>query len=81
MKLLDFFQSVNQKIEAGQLDALASMNPVKPTYFNWVEDIFYPMNVVTHGEEEALIWKYKDIVEYICNSRPQNYSFQINWLE
>ena len=60
MKLLDFFQSVNQKIEAGQLDALASMNPVKPTYFNWVEDIFYPMNVVTHGEEEALIWKYKD---------------------
>lgn len=60
MELKEFFQVVNQKIEEGKFDDLSSMNPIKPEFFNWVEDIFYHLNVKQHGNESALIWKYHE---------------------
>ncbi|MEM8897131.1 MAG: AMP-binding protein [Bacteroidota bacterium] len=68
MELIDFYREVTQKIEEGKLEELTSMNPPKPEYLNWVEDIFYPLHVQDHEEEAALIWKYKDKLE--------TYSFQ-----
>ena len=53
--LLAFYQEVHAGMASG---TLASLNPPKPEYLNWVEDIFYPMNVQTHGDDPALIWKY-----------------------
>ncbi|MFD1550840.1 branched-chain amino acid aminotransferase [Putridiphycobacter roseus] len=60
MELLEFYQKVNQKIEAGEIADLSTFNPPKPAYFNWVEDIFYPLNVQHYGDTNALIWKYKE---------------------
>ncbi|MEM7372068.1 MAG: AMP-binding protein [Bacteroidota bacterium] len=60
MELIDFFQEVNANIQRGKLEQLAGMNPPKPEYFNWVDDIFYPLHVQSHGEEIALIWKYHE---------------------
>ena len=55
-----FFKQVNQHIAKGQLDEIVALNPPKPTYFNWVEDIFYPLHVKEQGDKEALIWLYKE---------------------
>ncbi|MEM9822538.1 MAG: AMP-binding protein, partial [Bacteroidota bacterium] len=63
MELLDFYKTVNEKIEEGKLQELEALNPPKPEYFNWVEDIFYPLNVAIHGDSPALIWKYQTAME------------------
>ncbi|MEM9936017.1 MAG: AMP-binding protein [Bacteroidota bacterium] len=68
MELIEFFKDVNQKISEGKLVELTSLNPPKPEYLNWVEDIFYPLHVQGHEEEAALIWKY--------NEQLETYSFQ-----
>lgn len=60
MDILNFFTEVNSKIEKGELNTLSHLQLDKPEYFNWVEDIFYPMNVVNRGNSDALIWRYKD---------------------
>ncbi|MEO1049871.1 MAG: AMP-binding protein [Bacteroidota bacterium] len=62
MELTAFYETVNQKIEEGDIKSLENLNPPKPEYFNWVEEVFYPLNVKNHGEEDALIWKYQDSV-------------------
>ena len=63
MELIDFFKEVTHKISEERLDELTPLNPPKPEYLNWVEDIFYPLHVKGHEEEAALIWKYKDQLE------------------
>jgi len=60
MELKEFFQTVNQQIEDENFETLASLNPPKPTHFNWVKDVFYPLHVKEHGDKDALIWLYKD---------------------
>ena len=60
MDILNFYTEVNRKIEKGELNKLSNLKLDKPEYFNWVEDIFYPMNVLDRGNSDALIWKYKD---------------------
>lgn len=63
MEILGFYQEVNKMIETGNLDKLNTLQAPKPIYFNWVEDIFYPLNVVNNGNSDALIWKYKNAKE------------------
>lgn len=58
MTILNFYREVNKSIKSGDLGSLTSLQLDKPQYFNWVEDIFYPMNVLEQGNDPALIWKY-----------------------
>jgi acyl-coenzyme A synthetase/AMP-(fatty) acid ligase len=60
MDILNFYSEVNSRIEKGELNALSSLRLDKPEFFNWVEDIFYPLNVLENGNSDALIWKYKN---------------------
>ncbi len=60
MDILNFHSEVIKNIEKGELNSLSSLQLDKPDYFNWVEDIFYPVNVLKHGNSDALIWKYKN---------------------
>src|SRR4051812_9784517 len=60
MDILSFYSEVNSRIEKGELNSLPSLQLDKPNLFNWVEDIFYPLNVLEHGNSDALIWKYKN---------------------
>ena len=60
MDILNFYSEVIKNIEKGELNSLSSLQLDKPDYFNWVEDIFYPVNVLEHGNSDALIWKYKN---------------------
>jgi acyl-coenzyme A synthetase/AMP-(fatty) acid ligase len=60
MNILSFFQEVNKKIASKDFSDLPSLQLDKPTHFNWVEDIFYPLNVQEQGDQPALIWRYKD---------------------
>ncbi|MDO8994278.1 MAG: AMP-binding protein [Daejeonella sp.] len=60
MDILNFYSEVIRNIEKGELNSLSSLQLDKPDFFNWVEDIFYPMNVLKHGNSDALIWKYKN---------------------
>ena len=60
MDIRDFFQKSIQLIKEGNTSALPSLSLDKPEYFNWVEDIFYPLNVLDHGESMALLWRYKE---------------------
>lgn len=60
MDILNFYSEVIKNIEKGELNSLSSLKLDKPDYFNWVEDIFYPVNVLEHGDSDALIWKYKN---------------------
>ena len=68
MDLLNFFRAVNNGIQNGALNPLASLELEKPEYFNWVEDVFYPLNVEEQGDAKALIWNYNGVV--------QTFSFQ-----
>ena len=69
MSLKEFFITVNQHIEQRNFHALTQLNPPKPTYFNWVEDVFFPINVANDGQRHALIWKY--------NNQQEVYSFEM----
>ncbi len=60
MDILNFYSEVTRNIEKGELNSLSSLQLDKPDFFNWVKDIFYPMNVLEHGNSDALIWKYKN---------------------
>ena len=60
MNILNFHSEVIKNIEKGELNSLSSLELDKPDFFNWVEGIFYPVNVLKHGNSDALIWKYKN---------------------
>ncbi|HLV14433.1 MAG TPA: AMP-binding protein [Xanthomarina sp.] len=60
MKILELYQRVAQAIKAKDFDGLHNLQPVKPKHFNWVTDIFEPLNVLEHPNDKALIWKYND---------------------
>ncbi|HLV39018.1 AMP-binding protein [Xanthomarina sp.] len=60
MKILELYQRVAQAIKENDFDGLHLLKPVKPEYFNWVTDVFEPLNVKQHPNDKALIWKYKE---------------------
>lgn len=57
MKISQFFSQVRAAIETEQFDRLADFPLKKPTRFNWVKDIFYPLNVKQNPSGKALIWR------------------------
>lgn len=60
MKVLELYRQVAQAIEERDFDALYAIKPIKPEYFNWVTDIFEPLNVKQFPDDRALVWKYND---------------------
>ena len=60
MSVLELYQRVAQAIKQKDFAILKELNLVKPEYFNWVTDIFEPLNVKQYPDDKALIWKYND---------------------
>lgn len=60
MEILELYKKVAEAIEDKNFESLINVKPEKPEYFNWVTDIFEPLNVKKHPEDTALIWKYND---------------------
>jgi acetyl-CoA synthetase len=60
MDTLNIYRRVAQAIAEKDFDTLHQIKPVKPTHFNWVTDVFEPLNVQQHPNDLALIWKYND---------------------
>lgn len=60
MDTLELYRLVGKAIAEKDFDALHLLKPEKPTYFNWVTDIFEPLNVRDYPEDRALIWKYNE---------------------
>jgi len=60
MELLNYFKDFISKIEENRYNEINAQGLIKPSNFNWVRDIFYPLNVKENGEAAALIWKYKE---------------------
>lgn len=60
MDTLKLYRLVAKAIAEKDFDALNHLKPVKPSHFNWVTDIFEPLNVREYPNDRALIWKYND---------------------
>lgn len=58
LSIAAYFQAARELIAREDLAPLADLHLDRPEYFNWVEDIFYPLNVQAHGTDSALIWRY-----------------------
>ncbi len=58
MSLKDDFVRIKNEMSLGNWNALANHDIQKPGHFNWVEEIFYGLNVTEHPDGEALLWKY-----------------------
>src|SRR5699024_7345747 len=56
MDIQSYYQKVRQHITEQQFDKLRELKLQKPERFNWVRDIFKPMNVDRYPDEEALLW-------------------------
>ncbi|MEM1321125.1 MAG: AMP-binding protein [Bacteroidota bacterium] len=68
MNIRTYFKEARQAISQQNFSILQTLTLEKPTYFNWVEEIFYDLNVKAFGEDTALIWRY--------NEEEKRYSFQ-----
>ncbi|PHN05901.1 AMP-binding protein [Flavilitoribacter nigricans] len=60
MEIKHFFEASIEAIRRKEFSALDQLQLDKPAAFNWVEDIFYPLNVRENGDGQALIWTYQD---------------------
>ncbi|MEN0049261.1 MAG: AMP-binding protein, partial [Bacteroidota bacterium] len=58
MNIPAFFEQARSHIYQQEFSKLKALSLDKPTYFNWVEEIFYDLNVKSFGEARALIWRY-----------------------
>lgn len=60
MEIQELYKQVRQLITEEKFDDLDKLNPTKPTYFNWYNDIFKPLNVDADPNGLALHWIYND---------------------
>ncbi len=60
MHLQDYFKEAKKLIQSQNFENLRKLELEKPEYFNWVEEIFYDLNVKDLGNQDALIWRYND---------------------
>ncbi|MEL6865580.1 MAG: AMP-binding protein [Bacteroidota bacterium] len=60
MQIQTFFKEARQAIAKQNFSQLQSLSLEKPLHFNWVEEIFYDLNVKAFGDDQALIWRYND---------------------
>lgn len=77
MEVLEVYRQVARAIEERNFDTLRGIKPVKPEYFNWVTDIFEPLNVRQYPNDRALVWKYNDQQETYTFSQVSERSNQV----
>lgn len=58
MTIINLFKRVRQLVEQDDYISLKTLKPEKPEKFNWVADIFEPLNSKVDPEGKALIWIY-----------------------
>jgi len=58
MEIQEYFTTARRLLSNQSYDKLSELNLDKPEHFNWAEEIFYKLNVLEHGDDQALIWKY-----------------------
>ncbi|MBX2876277.1 MAG: AMP-binding protein [Saprospiraceae bacterium] len=58
MDIKSYFSKVRTDLASHDFRQLSQYQLDKPQYFNWVEDIFYPLNVESFPSDRALIWRY-----------------------
>ncbi len=63
MQLHNYFKEAKKLITNQKFTQLKTLELQKTEYFNWVEEIFYGINVKEFGEDKALIWRYNDQVK------------------
>ena len=68
MNIHDLFTQVRKSVANEDIHDLYKLKFTKPEYFNWVEEVFYEMNVKCYPESQALIWRY--------NEKEKIYTFQ-----
>lgn len=67
MSVLELYHNVAKAITDKDFDNLKHLKTIKPQFFNWVTDVFEPLNVKQHPNDKALIWKY--------NNQEDNFTF------
>ncbi|MEM6345400.1 MAG: AMP-binding protein [Bacteroidota bacterium] len=60
MKIKAYYQKARELIYQQKFAQLKNLSLEKPLEFNWVEEIFYELNVKNFGDEKALIWRYAE---------------------
>jgi len=60
MNIHDLFTQVRKLVANENTHDLNKLQLTKPEYFNWVEEIFYEMNVKCYPDSQALIWRYNE---------------------
>ena len=60
MQIQNYFKEARNLIGNQNFEALKSLSLEKPTHFNWVEEIFFGLNVKHFGDDSALIWRYNE---------------------
>jgi acetyl-CoA synthetase len=68
MNMHDLFTQVRKSVANEDTHDLNKLKLTKPEYFNWVQEVFYEMNVKCYPESQALIWRY--------NEKEKIYTFQ-----
>lgn len=58
MPLRDDFVRIRNEMSQGNWRELTNYSIEKPSHFNWVEEIFYGLNVRENPDGQALLWKY-----------------------
>ena len=68
MNIHDFYTQVRNSVAIEDTHSLRELQLTKPEYFNWVQEVFYEMNVKCYPDSQALIWRY--------NEKEKIYTFQ-----
>ncbi len=60
MEIQEYYREARHLLEGQAYDKLRELELQKPEYFNWVEQVFYELNVSSFGDDTALIWTYRE---------------------
>ena len=60
MNTHDFFTQIRKSVAIDDTQDLDKLKLTKPEYFNWMQEVFYEMNVKCYPDSQALIWRYKE---------------------
>lgn len=60
MQIQNYFKEARKLIGNQDFDALKNLSLEKLIHFNWVEEIFFGLNVQNFGDDSALIWRYNE---------------------
>ena len=60
MNTHDFFTQIRKSVAIDDTQDLDKLKLAKPEYFNWMQEVFYEMNVKCYPDSQALIWRYKE---------------------